>query len=107
GCPLMEACLLSSAPVTGTAALVSNGQDADFFAGYRVDQRIWKTLHEVTTPTTAAPRRTQSWVLQENIDRLFEFGQEGLRQTIASAIAIELGSVPEVCLRLRVQRIIH
>lgn len=58
--------LLSLSPVGRVPALMCNRKNADFFLMHRINQRIRKVFHDMTTLATP-PRGAKAWMLQQEL----------------------------------------
>ena len=69
--------LLPIAPIPWTAAVMCNCQNLDLFARYRINKRVRKVSHEVTT-LAAPPLLSYAGVLQQHVGGPLELGKQSL-----------------------------
>src|SRR5262249_13887374 len=81
-------------------------QDANLVSGDGVDQRIGKARQR-PSPFSVAPDRPQAGMLQQLRGRALEILEQGERQRVARAFAIELCCLPKILPGLRMQPVSH
>ncbi len=86
--------------------MVRDSEDANLIAYDSIDQRVTKAPHHETT-LAVAPNRAEARMPEQEADGVLELHQQGLRESSASLLSVELGCLPEVFLRPGVQPVVH